>query len=71
MGKHKCEDCLYSWKTVLGNNGPIWACDYIGYHDKRRPCKYGPDCTVFEPKDKARIRRVPLNYSKKGIGPDG
>lgn len=46
-----CSQCFYSWKTIWGGDDhPLWACDYIGIENRRRPCKAGSGCTVFKPK---------------------
>ena len=45
-----CSNCFYSWKANVFDGGQIWACDYIGIENRRRPCKAGPGCTVFKPK---------------------
>jgi hypothetical protein len=49
--KSKCSDCYYSFEANAFDGGaPIWACDYIEFEHKRRPCPYGDGCTVFKPR---------------------
>ena len=38
-----CQGCR--WLSVAGEHG---CCDYIFYHDHRRPCAFGKGCTVKE-----------------------
>lgn len=49
-----CSLCYYSWKANVFDGGQLWACDYIGIENKRRPCPFGPGCTVFKPKKNPR-----------------
>ena len=50
-----CIDCEYS--MLLRIDSDFYACDYIGFNKKRRPCEYGWACTVKKPV-KGRKRRI-------------
>ena len=58
-----CSTCYYSWLTAFGPKvDPVWACDYILKEQRRRPCKYGPGCTVYKPKEPDRVGWDRLEY---------
>lgn len=54
----KCTDavakrCQYG----MSISGGGWACDYIGWNNKRRPCHYS-QCTEFTRKSKRRTNKI-------------
>lgn len=54
--KADCSKCKYAWMVPASNKRRRWyACDYIGHTGKRRPCKPGPECEVFEEQKGQRI----------------
>lgn len=64
--KPKCSECYYSWKACAFDGGQLWACDYIGIENKRRPCPK-ENCTVFKPKKNRRYTVKWFNGGRDGI----
>lgn len=51
----KCDKCRYSAPMNIGEDKEMLrGCLYILHKARRRPCKPGKDCTVFEHKNKLK-----------------